>query len=321
MRFFPLLCLLLAGAFNLFTSCEKEEVQPILNENTQPAHLVFNNSKELRATLSVPISKLTRPSIHPNSSTPFTSYRDAFKDTEKELARRNEANTLPSSLEEVEEKFDVVVTPDDVEGYTFEPIVRMPRLSNLLNEYRIFQVGDNVIQYNETETVTVPYLDVVDFKDLRTSPGAKVEQREDVVSLQKAARLLEGICNDEYRYDGKDHRLKPRWYSQEYTEGGVGVVEIWIEIKHQKKGAFGAWYANEEDEIRAVGTIRHYANINEPIVVASINSVAYNTNSVDFDIHYGGQGSQDPTYWILSNSSVYHSSKDGGSSSGCTISK
>lgn len=321
MRFSLLLCLLLAGTLNLFTSCEKEEVQPNLNESTQPAHLVFTSSKDLRATLSVPIRELTRPNIHPNSNTPFVSYRDAFKDTEKELAGRNDANTLPSSLEEIESQFNVNVVADEDEGYSFEPIVRMPRLSNLLNEYRVLQIGDDVIQYDRTEKISVPYSDVVDFKNLRTSPGAKIEQRDDVVTIQKAERLIEGICTDNYRYDGKDHRLKPRWYSQEYKEGSVGVVEIWVEIKHQKKGAFGAWYANEEDEIRAVGTIRHYANINEPVVVVPTNIVHFNTSDLTFDIHGGGTGSQDPTYWILSNSSLYHSSKDGGASANCTISK
>jgi hypothetical protein len=325
MRYFLFLCLALLGITTILTSCEKEAVFTDAENpaKSHPGHLLFSDDASFLAAMETSISEANHTNVHPNSKSAFISYSEVYNDTEERLAAADLAGTLPSSLKAISKEYDVLLVADEEGGYDTEPIVRMPRLRSMLNENKLLQIGNKIMQYEESHVVISEYDKTTDFVNLRNNPEITIEDRETISSssFDKGSKDLRGLCNAEYSQGGKDHRLKARWYGQTGSFGGVSIRELWIDLEHQKKGAFGIWYDNSENSIGANGTVIHYAGSGVPTRTTNVARTAFRRSDFNIDIFAAGTSPGDPSDWYMTGSSVLHQCEDGGPIRSCTIAR
>jgi hypothetical protein len=159
---------------------------------------------------------------------------------------------------------------------------------------------------------------------LSTSLNVKEDQFFDSALGLKKAKKVEEFCARNYFANGEEHRLRTFWYSQEYKLGGVDIIEIWIEIKHQKRGIFNIWFANEEDRIWTDGRVRHLdGGEGSNVITFPVDHDDFNVSKLIVDVHAAGRDYplMDPDSWIVPTSWALHSSRDGGTSVNCQITK
>lgn len=243
---------------------------------------------------------------------------------EAKLAALELAGNLPKTTSEIELQFGVALVGDDEDGLSIEPKIKAPRLANIANEYGVFQIGEKVYQVSNDKVFWALEENIDNFTDLSTALNVAEDQFTDSNRELKKPRKLEGLCTRNYFVNGREHRLKPRWYSQEYKAGKVDFIEIWIEIKHQKRGFLNAWYANQEDRIWTDGSIRHYnGGAGSNIETFTVDHDDFNVSKLIVDVHAAGRDYplQSPSSWIVSTSWALHSTRDGGTSANCTIVK
>jgi len=306
----------------IFFGCNNDEV---LVSQESPSYISFDSPESLWESLGeldVKEYDTFLASIAPPS---FQSYDAYFEQIEEEIAERERRGTLPPSLFDLEKEYPLQIGAYD-DGYEFEPIVSSLLISRITNRDRVVRFGDELYQYG-VETVTIAPIDkVTDPTDLSTAKDFRTEQYIEI-PMDKNRGDLEGICNDEYVWDGSDHRLKPRWYVRNKVKtGSIYFLEIYIEIKHQKRGFLGAWYANQEDEISAVGDIVYYMDYEIPDESVGVNETRTNVSKVKFYVveeprSYPLSDSDPPGDRIVAGSDVLHSSQDGGASASCRIIK
>lgn len=254
--------------------------------------------------------------IAPNG---FTSYENHFSSVEDELSEMDLAGTLPSSIDEIAKDYPVKVVATQ-DGYDIEPIIPSILVRHIANEHGVVQIGQNVYQYSDDKVVVVPYDEVVDFTDLRQSNKFKEEiYIETENGLETSKRRLEGLATDNYTRSGDDHRLKARWYSRDKVKiGSIYFSEVFIEAKHQRKGSFGIWYGNREDEIRFSGSMRCYIDEDTPNRFYFVNRRKTNTKSFTFWVQEEPRSyplddnKPDDGDWVRTGSSVRHTTRDDG---------
>lgn len=253
----------------------------------------------------------------------FSSYESVYHSSLHKIASLIENGELETTKEAIESSFPIMIEPDGLGGFEITPIVKSLTLRRVLNEYGVIEIEGRIYQVLSDRILQADKIDVADFKDLSSTSNVKVSYIDVQSPLTEA--VLEGICTDEYRYNGSDHRLKPRWYSEVFEIGGVHFKDVWIEIKHQKKGAGGIWYANEEDEITCDGNMVIYQSLADPPINYSVSARRTNTNileeTIENDRPVGYPLNSNPSQWVMTGSSVSHSSRDGNASAGCTITK
>lgn len=227
------------------------------------------------------------------------------------------------SVADFTEKFAVLIKSDEVGEREVVPAVQSYNMQLLTNMHGVLQVGDKIIQIKDDWKYTASIEHVSDFTDITQVHKVKKE-RLNIQSFEKV-KELEGLCTVNYVYGGSDHRLKPRWYKEQFSTGGMQFMNWIIEIKHQKKGAFGIWYANAEDEIGYSGDfVLATSGFGDTLSFSSSHTV-FNTSQLNRNIHTGPYSNADPgqpEMGFLSGSEADHWSEDAGVSPRpeCTIS-
>jgi hypothetical protein len=325
---------LVVAMFFMLSACEKDTaVFP--NESTSefleaaPKNLmVFENQKALMDMFSKPVTEIKAIQSELFVDGSFTSYGDHFASIEEELALLEVSGRLPKSIEDIEEQFDVRIEEDPDGGKMIVPAVESPGLAAIANEYGIYQVGDALVQISYDLFYSVDSAAVSDFTDLSTSPGVQIASLHEG-SQNSLLKSQVHECTRNYLHDGKEHRLRVQWFVDPRNipvpgVSGVAIpaIEIFVQIRHQKRGFLGMWFANSEDRIWSDGRITHLVQSNngnstQPF---TIDRESFNSSSLNIDVFRGARITDiSPQDWILSPSWALHSSRDGGTSVNCMI--
>ncbi|MFK8163022.1 MAG: hypothetical protein AB8H12_11220 [Lewinella sp.] len=305
------------------SSCEKEEVSlnPAADSITSmaPTHLTFKTVKDLQEAIKMSqlpdfeeINKLN----HPN----FISYNDAYYQALEDITIEMDVKGRDLTTTQIAAEFPVFVGSDGTGEEEILPLIHSYTMRKLLDQNGVITVGKKVYQYGYNEYYVAPVQNVTNFADIKDVSGVMVSSFNNYsTNVEKG---LEGLCNDEYRHNNRRHRLKPRWFSEVFTIGGVPFKDVWIEIKHQKKSPF--WRANREDQIRCNGTMRIFNGNGTASSTVLVNRSRSNTSILEHTVQNDEPTDLTgnlPSEWVMANSSVFHESFDGGTNPGCRISK
>ncbi len=325
--------LLVIAMFFMLSACEKDTVV-LQNESTSefseaaPKNfMVFENMKALMDMLSKPVAEIKAIQSELFIDGSFNSYSNHFASIEKELALLEASDQLPKSIREIEKQFDIRIEADPNGGNVVIPAVQSLRLGAIANQDGIYQVGDALVQLSYDLSYNVEAANVLDVTDLSTSPGVQTNALYENTSTSKA---ITHECIRNYFHDGKEHRLRVQW-GVDYINVpiplvsppvAVPVTNIDILIRHQKRGIFGIWFANEEDRIWTDGGVTHLVQSpsGNSTRFFSIDEQAFNSSSLGFDVFLGSRETNiAPQDWILSPSWALHSSRDHRTSVNCFI--
>jgi hypothetical protein len=250
----------------------------------------------------------------------FESYEDYFAGVEESLASAESNDTKPfENPMDLQNRFNVDVQNSD-DGFEILPTVNSFVLRSIVNKHGVIQIGEILYQYDGEVVAKVPSAKVTDFTDLFSNPDAKFETYIGSSSAEtELKRNLEGICNINYRTNRRDHRLKPRWYSDFVKIGGEKVGETWIEAKHQKK-RWGVWFANSEDRIRMSGTWNLFTGAGLPAEFTDVNETCTNCSKLEeiIGLMPTTDAEKDRTDWIISGNTT-NTTEDGGVTRTCII--
>lgn len=308
------------------TGCTKELTVSVDSHETL-SHISFGSPDEIIQLLRDNELNEFQKAISRIAPASFSSYEDYFESIEDELAYRSTKGDLPSNLELLANEYPLEVISSE-DGYEFLPLVKSLLLRRITNKNRIVQFGDEVYQYEADRVVISSVNDISDYADLRASGKYREENYLDD-SFSKSSRRLEGILDDNYRRSGDDHRLKARWYSRDKVKiGKVDFSEVFIEIKHQRRGFLRAWFAHNQDEITAVGDMYCYVDANEQSRFHLVNHTRTNASQLTYWVQEEprsyplDQNKPSDDNWVRTRSSIRHFTRDDGFIRGdCTISK
>lgn len=322
--------LLLLPLLFILSGCQKDKL--VLDNNSDlattevvvPKVMVFESGKAFMDMLSKPVEEVRAIQSQLFSGESFTSYDEHFSKIEDELSRLEESGELPETIREIEEQFGVRFEDEDG-GKIIVPAVKSPGLAAIANENGLYQIGDTLIQIAYDVAYMAKISEVVDFTDLSTSSNVQTINLYERTAGTKAAVVHECIRN--YAYNGKAHRLRVQWLVDYINVPIYGVVipvtEIYISVRHQKRGFLGAWFANKEQRIWAFGRVTHLTQSTSGNSTASFNvdHEALNSSSLSIRVHLGRRTANISfKNWILNPSFAIHSSRDAGSGPwSCTI--
>lgn len=298
-------------------SCEKEKLT--VDTPQVFTFLTFDDAKALSKSIKAAQSEEFAASIK-QQFPKFVSYNDVYYQAQEDIINEIDVKGRDLTAAQVATEFPVFVGADGTGEEEVLPLIKSYTMRKLLDQNRVIVVGDKAYQYGFDKVFIAPVQGVTNFTDLSEANGVVVESFENYTN--RFDKGLEGLCDDEYRHDGRRHRLKPRWFSEVFSIGGTPFKDVWIEIKHQKKSTF--WFANEEDEIRCSGTMRIFNTVGGSITVANVNASRTNTSILERTVQNDEPTDLTgnlPNEWVMTNSSVFHESFDSGTNPGCRISK
>jgi hypothetical protein len=292
------------------------------------AHLAFESTKEFANAMSIHPDDFVSDE-YVKGDAPFVSYTDHVDAVEKDMEAFELSGQQNLSVDQIADKFDLVAIQDEEDGYEFFGAIQVPRLAGIANEYGVLQIGSTVIQYKGTKTFHAEFENVTDFADLSTALNVEITSGLGVVSEMKKPKKTERSCTGNYFTNGADHRIKVRWYSQEYKVGPkdqeVDFIDIWINVRHQKRAWWRGWVANEEDRMQTFGSVTHHIagdDINN-LDNSEADKVRDDVSSFDETIMMDQPRDyplDTPDKWIVSPSNVTHRCReDGGQWRSCQI--
>lgn len=325
--------LLLSPLLFVLSGCQKDNIA-IGNNNdlattevVVPKVMVFESGKAFMDMFSKSLEEIQAIQSELFAGESFTSYAKHFSEVETELSLLEESDQLPATIREIEEQFGVRFEEDEDGGQEIVPAVKSPGLAAIANENGLYQIGDTLIQIVYDIAYMAKISEITDFIDLSSSPNV---QTINLYERAAGAKAVTHECVRNYTFSRKDHRLRVQW-EVEYinvpipgiSNAAVPVTEIYINVRHQKRGFLGAWFANNEQRIWAVGTVTHLAqsNTGNSTVFFNVNHESLNSSNLFIRVHLGERTANIPVQnWILDPSSVVHSSRDAGSGPwSCTI--
>lgn len=328
------LLLLVVVMFFMLSACEKDTILPqheSTTENLEPApknYMVFEDQEAFMKMISKPVSEIIAIQAELFVDDSFTSYKDHFASIEKELADLELSEDLPKSIRGIEEQFGIRIEEDPEGGKVIIPAVRSLRLAAIANEHGVYKIGNDFIQLAYDQSYTVAAAAVADHTDLSTSPGVHTTA---LYENNHSSKTVTHECIRNYFFGGKEHRLRVQWavdyLNVSFPVPGqppvvIPVTDISVLIRHQKRGVFGIWFANQEDRIWTDGRITHIteSNAGNSTDFFNIDHEAFNSSSLFIDIFLGPRITNIPNQdWIISPSWALHSSRDDGTANGCFI--
>lgn len=306
-------------------SCDKEEITQTSNQpGSNHSFLRIQSGDDLQSLLEKVGDYETYDEFLAQNPS-FESYHNLHEAEMSALAEAVDSSGFEISSASLDRYYKTLVLESDENEMEVSPTIKILSLRRILNEDGVVQIEDKLYQYTPDEMLSVLATDVLDVTDLSSSPGV-VREPYLLSNDGIKASVLEGICTHNYFWSGSEHRLKPRWYSEKFKVGKVDFRDVWIEIKHQKRGLFNAWYANSEDRIWSSGfmTVTQPPGSTFPTewrgASASRNNASQLEKTIDTD-PMAYPLSSNPSTWVVSTSNVDHRSQDGGASAACRIIK